>query len=555
MLKQASLHSIGLVAAACCLATGLQLRDAVALTPGELQAPPAAAAPSDLDRHLLAESRLERLYRSRGFQPIWLDAAGDGLSVRGEAALTALESADAEGLDPLSYYSAEIDSARAAARWQDLDVLLSAGLLDYVRDLAGGRPALRGQGEGLDGDAPPLDAVATVRGLAAAEDVAAALQALAPANAQYRRLRATLAALRERAAAGGWPRIPAGDTLDPGMSGPRVAALRARLAATDGAETEVAEPALFDPSLEAAVRHFQQRNGLAVDGRVGPNTLAALDRPVGELIGVVEANMERWRWLPHDLGERYILVNTAAFEMRAVEDGRVVLRMPVVNGLPSRPTPMFSAEMRYLEVNPTWTVPPTIFAKDYLPKLRRDPGYLAQQNITLYVSWSPNATPVDPYLVDWSQVRANTHSLPYRLVQAPGPYNALGRIKFMLPNRYSVYLHDTPHHELFSRARRALSSGCVRLARPDDLAALILKEVPGWDMARLEQVYAGGERTRIPLARTWPVHVTYFTAWVDGEGVAHFYDDVYGRDADMIEQLRRNRLLLAEEPQGAPRRS
>ncbi|MEX0759613.1 MAG: L,D-transpeptidase family protein, partial [Tistlia sp.] len=431
---------------------------------------------------------------------------------------------------------------------------------------------LRDQGAGLDGNETPVDPVEAVSRLAAAPDLAAALAALAPRHPQYERLRRTLAELRQVAAGGGWTRVPEGETLDPGMRNPRVVLLRERLAGRDPAvETPAGEavgassvgaagadksdPAHFDQALERAVRSFQQRSGLAVDGRVGPKTLAALNRTAAELVEVVQANMERWRWLPQDLGPRYLLVNTAGYDLRVVEDGEVVLRMPVVTGTPARATPMFSAEMSYLEVNPTWTVPPTIFAEDYLPELREDPGYLARQRITLYASWSESAVPIDPYSIDWHAVRASPRSLPYRLVQSPGPHNALGRIKFMMPNRHTIYLHDTNHPELFSRSRRALSSGCVRLARPDDLAKLVLKDAEGWDMERLQALYASGESDRISLQRSWPVHMVYFTVWVDGDGTTHFYDDVYGRDRALVEQLRSSEVLLAEEPLGRTGRS
>lgn len=555
MLKQASPRAIGMAAAALYLAAGVGLHDAAALTPNELKPGPPSPALSDLDRQLLDDPRLGRLYEPRAFLPVWLDASQSRLSQQGKVVVRTLAGAAQEGLDPARYRVAAIEAALTAGRWRDLDVLISTGLLTYLDDVTNGRPEVRARGADLRGGATPTDAVVLFRDLLIADDFEAALGAAVPTHPQYRRLRETLAQLRQRAAAGGWPTVPDGETLDPGMRDSRVAALRARLAATEGVALDVAEPAHFDPALEAAVRQFQQRHGLAVDGRVGRNTLAALNRSVGELIEVVQANMERWRWLPHDLGDRYILVNTAGYRMEVVENRQSVLRMAVVTGMPSRPTPMFSAPMRYLEVNPTWTVPPTIFAKDYLPKLREDPGYLWKQRITLYASWSANAVPIDPYLVDWHAVKASTRSLPYRLVQSPGPHNALGRIKFMLPNRHSIYLHDTPHRELFSRARRALSSGCIRLARPDELADLILKDAPGWDRERLDRTYASGETTRVPLARTWPVHIVYFTAWVDDEGEARFYDDVYRRDEALLRLLHENDLLLAEEPHKASEKS
>lgn len=559
LLPRSFVVALALAPAALGLGAGLQPHSAVALTPAALQSPPPAETLSGVERRLIEEPRLQRLYETWSYLPLWLEPGRNGLSGRGQAVVQALADAEREGLDPASYLVAEIESARSAGRWQELDLLISAGLLRYVDDMVYGRKALRAQGEALADAETPLDPVAEVASLAGAAEPAARLAALAPDHPQYARLRDLLARLRARAEAGGWPRVPEGDTLDPGMRDPRVPALRARLAAGEaeaaGAALPVAEAELYDQALEQRVRAFQQRHGLAVDGRVGPNTLAALNRSAAELAEIVQANLERWRWLPRTLGPRYILVNTAGYELQAVDRGERALTMRVISGMPSRETPMFSARMSYLEVNPTWTVPPTIFAKDYLPKLREDPGYLAKQHITLYASWSPSATPVDPYTVDWHAVRASSRHLPYRLVQSPGPHNALGRIKFMMPNKYSIYLHDTPHRELFSRSRRALSSGCVRVARPDDLARLLLPDAPGWDMARLEAAYADGGTRRIDLDRSWPVHVTYFTAWVDDSGATHFFDDVYGRDAELLGELRSRQLLVAEEPRQAAGRS
>ncbi len=602
-----SLKTLRAAGVAWCL-TGLAgAAPAVALSPAELRGGPGdgqtgASAPAELagpEARLVGDERLQRLYEPHGFLPIWLDAAAGGsgaatgpvgLSAGGRAVLEALEGAREEGLDPSRYLTDRIAAARRSGDWQALDVLLSAGLLDYVTDMTRGREETRSLGSELDKGDGAIDPVLRARGIASAADPVAALAALAPSHPQYARLRRTLAELREISATGGWRRIPDGETLDPGMRDPRVVDLRERLAASGhlapqaagqpavppleaersgelaaapgeaaaaaagaaagaGDAESAADASLFGSDLEAAVRAFQTQHGLQVDGRVGPETLGALNRSVDDLVRQVQANMERWRWLPQQLGPRYILVNTAGHDLVAVKDGRPVLEMRVVNGRTSRETPSFSDEMEYLEVNPTWTVPPTIFAQDYLPKLRQNPGYLYEKNITLYASWSRNAAPVDPYAVDWHAVRANGRSLPYRLVQAPGPHNALGQIKFMLPNRFAIYLHDTPEKHLFARSDRAQSSGCVRVADPNALAALVLEDAPGWDMERLRRAYASGRTQRIGLERHWPVHIAYLTTWVDDAGTAHFYKDVYDRDAELIERIEGDLLLLAEEPE------
>jgi murein L,D-transpeptidase YcbB/YkuD len=209
--------------------------------------------------------------------------------------------------------------------------------------------------------------------------------------------------------------------------------------------------------------------------------------------------------------------------------------MKVVVGRPYRRTPVFSDEISYLELNPTWTVPPTILREDILPKLRADPGYLAANNMTLYYGWNSEAKPIDPASVDWSQVAPR--NIPYRIVQAPGPQNALGRIKFMFPNKYQVYLHDTPSRELFARTTRAFSSGCIRVEKPVELANFLLSPGSGWDAGRIQEAVESAQTARVSLERPVPVHLTYATVWIGEGGSIHFRDDVYGRDLALADAL------------------
>jgi murein L,D-transpeptidase YcbB/YkuD len=245
-------------------------------------------------------------------------------------------------------------------------------------------------------------------------------------------------------------------------------------------------------------------------------------------------NMERWRWLPRDLGSRYLLVNAADFVLKVVEAGRVVLDMDVVVGRPYRRTPLFTGQLRYLVFNPDWNVPPSIARKDLLPKIRKDPGYLAAHDFQLLSDWSPEARELDPLQVDWSAVSG---PFPYKLRQRPGPQNALGRIKFMLPNRYDVYLHDTPSQELFRKTVRSFSSGCVRVAEPIRLAEYLLSGTEGWESGRIRATLQSGITTQVNLPLQIPVYFTYFTAWVDSQGTLQFRDDIYRRDGALYNAL------------------
>jgi murein L,D-transpeptidase YcbB/YkuD len=284
----------------------------------------------------------------------------------------------------------------------------------------------------------------------------------------------------------------------------------------------------YDAELERAVREFQSAHGLEADGVVGRKTLAALNVPVDERIQQIQLNMERWRWMPDDLGERYLLVNMAGFELQAVENDEAVMDMRVIIGRPYRSTPAFLGTMRYLVINPYWNVPHKLAVLDLLPKQQADPDYLPGKGFRVYAGWGKDAPELDPGDIDWSSYTAE--NFPYRLIQDPGEVNSLGRIKFMLPNPYAVYLHDTPSRHLFNRPVRTFSSGCIRVAEPVRLANFVLNDGRDYMTPDVLEAISSGENQIVSLPRVVPVYMLYQTAWVDDEGMAHFRDDVYGRD-------------------------
>lgn len=338
-----------------------------------------------------------------------------------------------------------------------------------------------------------------------------ALADLAPAHPGYHALRQALAQYRETAALGGWPAVPAGPTLKPGEKGERVAALRARLEASGELQGTAPERDLYDASLEAAIKAFQEKNGLDADGSVGPGTLEALNVTAADRVRQIEVNLDRWRWLPRDLGERYIMVNIAGFWLDVVESGQPVLSMRIVAGKPTSRTPMFTGTMTHLVLNPYWNVPPNILRNEVLPHIRRDPRYLAKQNMER---------------LPGGKVR-----------QRPGPNNALGKVKFLFPNRFDVYLHDTPSRSLFSRSVRTFSHGCIRVEKPLDLAEYLLKDDPAWTREKIEKATGDRRERWVQIPNPLPVHLVYWTAWVDEAGVTQFRKDVYGRDKPLAEEL------------------
>jgi len=336
--------------------------------------------------------------------------------------------------------------------------------------------------------------------------------------------------------AGGWPAFPAGPKLKKGDRGERVEALRNSLAAMgDFVPSAEGDHSFFDGGLEDSLKAFQRRHGLEPDGVVGTQTAATLNVSAEKRSTQIRANLERWRWITPDLGERYILINVADFRVSVIEAGREVLSMAAIVGRPYRRTPDFSGRLAYLGLNPAWTVPPKLAREDILPKVKEDPSYLEEKGIRVFESWAAGAREVDPWDVDWAKV--DPDRMAYKFRQDPGPLNALGRIKFMFPNKFDVYLHDTPDRGLFSRAVRDFSSGCIRVAKPIELAEYILRGRPEWDKEKILAAMADRETRVIRLQDSLGVHLLYWTAWLADDAKMNFREDIYLRDAAIYRAL------------------
>lgn len=469
--------------------------------------------------------------------------------------LEQLRRSEREGLHPEDYHLANLEARVQALRGLTaseqpappvpglvarLDAVLSDALYHYASHLYRGRVSPDRVHPDWAVAAPEEVPAATLRASLEQSPVEHALEELRPRSSGYAALVEALEDLRKLRDRGGWPRLPEEGLLQPGERSSAVAALRARLVASG--ELAPADDRLnegfFDEAMEAAVRRFQARHGQKADGVVGPTTLASLNVSVEERIRQIELNLERWRWLPRDLGDRYIMVNTADFALQVVEEGEVVLRMRVIAGKRCRRTPLLSAEMTHLVLNPYWHVPRRIATRDLLPKIQEDPGYLEREHIRVFGDWNAPETEIDPRSVDWTQL-SRSH-FPYRLRQDPGDGNALGKVKFLFPNRFSVYLHDTPARSLFERRRRDFSSGCIRVEKPLELAAYLLGDEPHWSPERLQHRVERGEHIWVRLSRPIPVYLLYWTAWVDESGEVQFRDDVYGRDRQLEIALARD---------------
>lgn len=477
---------------------------------------------------------LGRFYRAREFSPAW--DAGDGGRERAALLLQALERADTQGLDPGRYHLEAIRARRtngSARSATEIELLLTDAFVRYATEIrTGRRPA--GYGEADWGFvAPRFDAVgALTRALREPAGFAAVLASLPPPGPDYRALVTALARYRALAARGGWPPVPPGTYLKPGDEEGRVAALRTRLAADDELVPRSAD-VRYDDRLAEAVRRFQARHGLAVDSVVGPATVQALNVPVADRMRQIVLNLERWRWLPRDLGRHYIVVNAPDARLHVVVDGRPVLTSRVVVGDLRHPTPVVQGWVEAVILHPRWNVPTSIAAEEILPRLRENRRYLAENDIVVL-----ERRESDPFglAIDWAAIAADR--FPFRLQQQPGPDNPLGRIKLDIPNRFDVYLHDTPTRALFARPVRTASHGCIRVERADDLALHVLEDdTRGWTRSRLEDALEAGDTQRIPVTRPLPVYILYWTAFVEPDGQVQFREDVYGRDRRLAAAL------------------
>jgi murein L,D-transpeptidase YcbB/YkuD len=462
-------------------------------------------------------------YSRRAFRAAWSKEHGPNRLA--DDLVGAIERADLDGLDPSEYHLSPIrdlldevrdDAANgrssAPRRLAELDLLLSDAFLLYGSHLLAGRVNPAGLDPRWEANRRGADLATVLEDALGSRKIARALQRLAPTDDGYQRLRDALARERAIAAQGGWPRLPLG-TPSPDV-------LRERLQLEGDWET--------GDSVSVAVQRFQRRHGLEPTGVVDGATRTQLNVTAEARVEQLRLNLERWRWLPQDLGRRRIIVNIAAQELDVVEDDEIVLHMRVVVGREYRRTPIFSDTVRYIVLNPNWHVPPSIAVEELIPKMQKDSTYMERFGMHLLGEGSgPDAEEIDPRSVDWSSVTAD--NFPYRLRQDPGRLNALGRVKIMFPNGYDIYLHDTPSRSMFSPAQRDFSHGCIRIEKPVELAIYLMKKTK-WNRDAIEAALdEGTERTLYPTRPT-SVHLLYWTAWADDDGTIQFREDINGAD-------------------------
>jgi len=486
-------------------------------------------------------ARLElvrRVYLDRDYRPLWINDSK--LEGRARELIETLCHAEREGLRAADYDLAGLEAELARLKEDKksnptalaaLDLRLTRAFLDYGGDLLAGRldPQAVDNGWYIKARRAAIDS--TLRSALSKDEFDDMVSPLRPRQKEYKELLKMLAHYRELQARGGWGTIAEVSRLAWGDEGPWVGVLRHRLQVTGDLGNAGGKP-IYDDKVMKAVARFQERHGILPDSAVGPETLAALNVPVETRIRIIELNLERYRWLPSDFGKRYILVNIPDYRLYAYDDGKERFAMRVIVGDEYRhATPVFADSMTYVVFRPQWDVPRRILVDSVIPNVRKNINYLAQHSYEV-VDLARNQVIADPSAINWSKL--DLRRIPFRVRQKPGSGNDLGIVKFMFPNQFSIYLHDTPADSLFDKQNRTLSHGCVRVEDPVKLAGYVLDQQEGWgDKEILEAVAADPTQdiapTSVYLKRPVPVYLVYLTAFVR-DGVLQFRDDPYGKD-------------------------
>jgi len=535
-------------------------------------------------KNIKAYKTLPKLYEERNYVPLWIENGGP--SSQAYEMIEIIRNSDNEALDPDYYNISEIESilkrieqdrnsgdSYDALDLAELELLLSNSFLTYTHDLHYGRVRAEQINLELLSGERPVNLSKLLVTAVETDQVQETLEGLLPKYPMYAMLRISLKEYREIAAKGGWQPVAYGNKFKKGARGQRVLALSKRLKVTGELDSSIPGSEVFDDSLDQAVRKYQQRNGLYVDGVVGISTIEALNVPVEERISQIELTMERWRLLPQYLGNRYILVNIANYHLYGIENNNDTINMRIVVGKPQWNTPMFSEEMTHLIINPYWNIPPSIFKDDIAPKIMEDSEYMSKQNMDAMGLKAPEKIVVEEAEVvkvvvnveatevtdgdntgetELSEVEIQNKkaqeeyiskvlSGKYRLRQNPGPGNPLGRIKFLFPNKHSVYLHDTPNRGFFKKAQRNFSHGCIRVEKPLELAEFVLSSNPSWTQNTIQSSINKMKTKTVHLDESITVYILYFTTWVDNEGTVNFHKDIYGLDKTLYNALRTTR--------------
>jgi murein L,D-transpeptidase YcbB/YkuD len=486
------------------------------------------------------EPRLvETFYQSRGYQPAWIDAT------YAQEMLQLLKSSEDEGLNPADYHYEELLALREEYRkaWSDKDslraqaeVLLTDGIVLYARHLIQGKVDPRTLDASWNYARRDIVPAAVAEKLAAAiasRRVAQVLAEFKPDTGFYALMKQQLQHYRQLAAREQFSPVPAGLVLRPGDRLPNILPLRRRLKELSYLALDVPETDGFDASVEEAIRQLQRDHDLDVDGVVGEQSFQVLNQSFSDKVDRLRINMDRLRWISQAVSDDFIVVNIAGYELYYMRNRDLVWETPVMVGTIKTRTPVFQAPLRYLEFNPTWNTPRSLIVRSLFPKFKANPQYVLDKDYKLY---DGKGAEVEPMSIDWDAYTART--FPYRVVQMPGPDNAMGRVKFMFPNQHAVYLHDTPSRDLFSRSQRAFSAGCIRVKNPLELARVLLDDPKDWSAERIQSLLDSGEPQRVVrMQRNVDVLLMYWTVSPTTGGRLQFHHDIYALDPAALAAL------------------
>lgn len=499
------------------------------------------------DIKFIDKAAVEAFYEGRDNKPYWLGGFKKGEEA--QALMTLIDESWTHGLNPESYHREELRALLgdpSPENRQRAELLLTDAALRYAHDISGMRVSADALGLRQKYFRQPPAPTDIARTLADTRDIPGALATLAPQNEYYNRMRAELVTLAQESARSDdlLPlRFGGVSIFRPGESHRDVAALRQVM----GVEYNpmYGPENYYDDNLASAVMSFQRDRNLSPDGVIGPSTLAVINKSHKDTMNQLVANMERQRWIGDDMPDRYIMVNIPSQRLWAIENGEVAQEMNVVVGLPTRQTKQFTTQITGVRFNPTWTVPLNLKMADFKPKLINDPGYLDDKGIQVY----HNGRSLDPHSIDWETIGWKEMN-QLRFTQRPGDHNALGKVRILMPSDYDIYLHDTNHPEFFEQTQRALSSGCIRLSRPEDIARFILKDNAGWSDERMRELIDRGKMVEVEAEHPFPVYIVYQSVWLDESGGLVFGADIYNQDKKLIDALsRRNAYAFPQAEQ------
>jgi len=494
---------------------------------------------------ILAEEFVPKLYSHAHFKRVWTDAA------KVKELIRAIEDSARDGLDPEDYSLSQlkallgkVELTQDPTTVADLDVLLSDALARLAYHAFYGKvdPERIDKTWNFAHVWRGADGVTTALKMLSSKSLYQAIEELKPRAPVYERFRQALAKYRGYEAAGGWKPIASGQLLRVGKKDARVPLIRHRLAISEDLRKEFDNGSdVYDEELGRAVEHFQKRHRLPV-GDLARLTLDAMNVPVGKRIDQIRLNLERARWILRDVPKRLVLVNVAAFEIYYLENDTIVWQNRAQVGREVSETPQYRDDIQYLVLNPTWTVPPGVLAGTVLPAAKSDPDYFKKKKLRVI---DPSKGEIDPKKVNWNNYTAD--DFPYVLRQDPGPHNALGAVKFMFPNQYHVYLHDTPNQAGYDARLRAMSWGCVHVFEPLQLAEKLIAKPAQWNLAAIEKQVASNKSETIYLDDPVPILLLYWTVAVPKGGPVEFIPDIYGRDGAVLRALNRKIKLRKEK--------